>query len=54
MELLEGVVFPLLSSVGEDTDEDIRCKAMQLLIAILNDSTSQWTPPILAIINDVS
>lgn len=52
-ELLEGVVLPLLFHVAQDKDPDVRCRAVQLLISILNDSAPQWTPSILAIINTV-
>jgi tuberous sclerosis protein 2 len=52
-ELLEGVVFPLLHPVADDSDEDVCCRAVQLLIVVLNESSPDWAPPILGIINSV-
>uniref|UniRef100_A0A1X7VTP7 Rap-GAP domain-containing protein n=1 Tax=Amphimedon queenslandica TaxID=400682 RepID=A0A1X7VTP7_AMPQE len=52
-ELLEGVVLPLLLPVADSNDEDVCCRAVQLLVSILSDSTPQWAPPIIGIINTV-
>lgn len=54
MELLEGVVLPLFMEISEERDEDICCEVMQLLVLILSESTPQWAPSVIGIINSVS
>ena len=48
------MVLPLLSPVADSNDEDVCCRAVQLLVSVLSDSTPQWAPPIIGIINTVS
>lgn len=53
-ELMRSVVLPLFSPVADDLDIDVRCRAVQLLLRILNECSPQWSTSLLNFIDSVS
>lgn len=51
---MERVVIPFLQSVADDPDPDIRCRAVQLLVHLISEASSNWGARLLAIVNNVS
>lgn len=53
-ELMRNVVLPLFSSVADDRDVDVRCRAVQLLLRVLIECSPQWSTSLLNFIDSVS
>ena len=52
-ELMEGVVLPLLGTVAEDNNEDVRCQAVQLLQSVVQQCSPDWAAIALSLIKSV-
>ena len=50
---MEYVLLPVLGTVGDDPDSDIRCSAVQLLVHCLSEASPQWGKQIVNIISSV-
>ena len=50
---MEKVILCFLQNIANDPDDDVRCRAAEVLVQLLTTTSAEWGTQLLALINSI-